>query len=120
MEAYKENRTIVLICLLISLIGLVLMLIANFLQEYQVKDISQISEKDEGKKVLVEGKIVSVYNAKSVLIGNLCSENNSCIKIAFMPDFNERFFVEKGKRMKIIGKVQLYEDELEIVAERFV
>lgn len=99
------KKLVLLTMVLMSL----LYLISQFLPYKEVK-ISDINMNMLNERVLVSGKISSVYHSKETTFLNLSQENNS-IKIVFFRNIN----FKKGENAIIKGVVQFYKNEIEII-----
>jgi len=101
----------------LAVLGIVILFIISYSYEAREVTISEISEEIKGERVIVCGRIDSSYIAKNVLIFTI--NDGAKIKgIVFNPGREEYSQIRKNSFVEIEGKVEIYENELEIVAER--
>jgi preprotein translocase subunit YajC len=94
------------ICLVISILGIFILLL--IISNLQPKKISNYSELAEGDYVHVTGKIISLKNYQDFSLIKL--DNNITITC------NCKFRV--NSTIKVIGKVELYQNNLQISADK--
>lgn len=116
----KELRNL---SVLISIFGVVLLyFVANNL-EPEVVRISDIEYKDVGKTVKITGKITSRYDSKGHIFLKV-SDGTSEILVPVFENLVKRLSIEekegfvKGKGIEVVGEVQEYNGELEIIPRR--
>ena len=96
-------------------IGIAILFLLNNLVQPEEKSISEIIEQDIGKFVQIKGRVSWVLQRESFVLFTL--ENRAKIKvIKFNPSKEEREAIVKNSFVEVIGKVQLYENGLEIAA----
>ena len=105
------------LALSLAVLGIVILFIVSYSYEARDVKISEISEEIKGERVIVCGRIESSYIAKNVLIFTI--NDGAKIKgVVFNPGREEYSLIRKNSFVEIEGKIEIYENELEIVAER--
>lgn len=104
------------IALGIAVLGLAVLFVSNFIYEARDVKISEITEESAGSKVIVCGRIGSSFLAKGVLIFTI-SDGSKIKGVVFNPGKEAFQLIRKNSFARIEGKIQIYEGELEIVAE---
>jgi RecJ-like exonuclease len=108
-----EERSLLKLCLMGSLLGMALMFVASRL----VKPIEvSISEVHEGMNLVsITGKVTSIYVSKGGTTFLTLDDGTSSIKAVAFRGVRVGE-VEEGDLVRIIGRIQLYRGELEIIA----
>ncbi|MFH1239992.1 MAG: OB-fold nucleic acid binding domain-containing protein [Candidatus Diapherotrites archaeon] len=105
------------LALSLAVLGIVVLFIVSYSYEAHSLKISEISEEIKGERVIVCGRIDSSYLATNVLIFTI--NDGAKIKgVVFNPGREEYSLIRKNSFVEIEGKIEIYENELEIVAER--
>lgn len=81
--------------------------------QIQEVNIGEIKSSWQGKNVIAEGKAVNVTRSGGHLFFDLTEKKNSILVV----DFNSNTDLEEGDTVEATGKVEVYEGELEIIAE---
>jgi DNA/RNA endonuclease YhcR with UshA esterase domain len=109
------------ICLVFIIIGLVGMVLFSQYSTPTAKRINEIGEEHVGKSIQVSGKISSI----SVNEGNIfidMSEGSDTITIIMFERTartqKESYNLSENQSITVFGKVSLYKEELEIVADK--
>jgi len=106
-----NEKTIFLIAIISSLVGIVAILILPFVFEIKVMEISEITEDLVGEKVSVSGIVEIKVNKDTI---SIIEVNDGSGKIEAV--FFEKIFFE-GEEAKITGTVDKYNGKLQIKAE---
>ena len=110
-----EDRTIKIVSLSLAIIGITGLGAVSLQSGYTPVNIYEISENMAGKKVVVNGTVHSSYVRENNLFMSL--EDSGIIKIVM---FNSGISASKGERAVVYGRVNVYKNELEIVAEKII
>lgn len=118
-----KDSSILKICFITSIIGLATIYIGTLLTEAKEVEISEINERDIGRLVKVKGKISWKYFSKK---GNLffkLKNKGEEIKVVVFKDLIDRLGIKgeeikKGKGVSVLGTVEKYKGEIEIIPER--
>lgn len=112
LREYWLNR-IALIC---GIIGTIIVFYYSLLVKPIPLSIGEINESIMEKRVEINGRVDWRYEKNSVLLFNLFDGNRVKV-VKFQPSAGEKFLVQKNSFLKVVGRVQEYKGELEIVAE---
>ncbi len=110
-----EDKTIKIISLTMALVGIIGLAVISLQSGYTPTNIYEISESMIGKKVVVNGTIRSLSIKENNLFMSL--EDSGIIKIVM---FNSDIRANAGNRAVVYGRVNVYKNELEIVAEKII
>ncbi len=110
-----EDRTLRILSLIMAAIGAVGLSVVSLQNTYTEVAIYEISERMIGKNIVINGTVVSASTSD----GNtfITAEDAGRIKVVL---FNTELPVKRGDRISAYGKVNVYKNELEIVAEKIV
>ena len=104
------------VALACGIAGTLLLLYYSVLVSPMEMKISEIGGETIGQRVQVQGTVSWSNEKNSVLIFTL-SDGNSIKGVVFGPGAVERILLEKGSRVSVVGRVEKYNGELEIVTE---
>ena len=107
-----NQKQIYKISVFLSIIGLTLMYASSQYLEPEKVDVEDIEESSSGKVLEVEGTALNVTNSGSNLFMDLKDSSGSILVVQFDSDRS----VSEGDPVSVIGSVELYEGELEIIA----
>lgn len=111
-----KDKNLLRISILTSIIGLIsLFFITSFTQAQTIR-ISDIDDSYIGKTVSVQGEITSIFNAKGHYFISL--KDGQTIKVVIFSNNADKLNVhslEKGDKIDVLGKVDKYKGELEIL-----
>lgn len=105
-KAYKISAAL-------AIIGLTLMYASSIYIQIEEVDAAEIKSSWQGKNVVAEGEAVNVTRSDEHLFFDLKDETGSILVV----DFNSRTSLSRGEEVEVTGKVEVYEGELEIIAE---
>ena len=110
-----KDSTLLKISLIWSTIGIFLLL---FISEYTEPPKVKINNLEEnlGKKVTIEGKVLS-FNSKQKVTFIEVEDNTGKINVITFDKINT---IRKNTKVKITGKVELYKGNLELVANKII
>lgn len=115
MEIMKE-KTLIIISSICFLTGILIMFsLAQFLSIDEIV-INKITKEDLTKKVKIRGVVKNIIDTESVAIIKV-SEEASIDVILFKED-NESIGLKAGEIIEVIGSVEEYEENLEIIGQR--
>ena len=112
-----HEKTLEKISLIISIIGILIVLIISETYNLKTISISLIDESFIDKSVKVEGYITEVRSAKEIIVFNL-KDSSDEIKVIIFDNYDLPLF--KGQKISVIGKIQQYKGDLEIIADEVV
>ncbi|MBI2172748.1 MAG: hypothetical protein HYT73_00870 [Candidatus Aenigmarchaeota archaeon] len=110
-----EDRMIKIISLSLAVIGIAGLAIISVQNDYSPTKIYEISDEMIGKNIIVNGTVLS----SRISDGNsfMYIEDLGTIKIVM---FNAKIRADIGDKATVYGRVNVYKNELEIVAEKIV
>ncbi len=111
-----KNKTLTLVSLIISLIGIsLLFLIAKTSnpEELTISEILSNTEDHLGKEITTQGTIIKATYKENINFLNI-KDNSSKLLIVFFDD--PKIQLKKNNIIKVTGKLQFYESKLEILA----
>jgi hypothetical protein len=106
-----KEKDIVIICFIISLIGLILFFI-TYKPEFEYKTINQMLTK-EGTKGIVFGKVTFILKQEPLIF---FIENDNSAKVFY----NSLIDIKKDDIVTIYGETKIYNGEKEIVALKVI
>lgn len=107
-----NEKTFLKIAIFTSLIGILILLFIVETTEIPLSKISGITNDKIGQQVKIQGFISSIKSISSSTILTI-SDTTSNIKVSF---FSQNVGLYKGDYIEVIGKVQEYQNNLEILA----
>ncbi len=110
-----EDKTLIKLCILSASIGLVLLIIISDKLEIPTANIASISKKDINKAIQIKGTIDEAINKGTISIAKI-EDKTGKIEVILFKSSNLR--LKKGSFVKIDGKVSLYNQKLQIIAEK--
>lgn len=113
LREYWLNR----VALACGIAGAIILFYYSLLVTPEAVSISEINEEMLGDRVEVEARVEWRFEKNSVLMFTL-DDGNKIKAVRFSPNAVERFAVQKNAFLKVVGRVQKYRGELEIIAER--
>jgi DNA/RNA endonuclease YhcR with UshA esterase domain len=109
-----KEKTLLKTALVVSLVGvLVLFFISKFV-EVEERYIGDITIEDLDKNVKVIGTVSKVIDTEKVMIMDVSQPQN--LKVVVFKD--KDISLKKGDYIEVLGKVEEYEGELEIIGDR--
>ncbi len=102
------------LCVLSTLIGIILLIIISDKLDVPTSTISSLSKEDINNQVKVKGIVNQVVNKESIIILNLKDASSSIKVVLFNPKESK---IKKNSFVEVDGKISLYEDKLEIIAD---
>lgn len=108
-----KQKTVYKISVFLAVIGLTLMYASSLYIETEKSDIGDIEKSWTGRTVKIEGNITS-YSRSG---GNAFMDVKDTSGSIFVVDFESDTDLEEGDRVEVTGNVELYEGELEVIAE---
>lgn len=109
-----EDKHLKMISLAIAVAGALGLAVISLQNEYTPANIYEINEKMLGKKIYVNGTVISFSETENAVFMTL--ENGGRIKAVFF----DRVYAKKGSNAVVYGKVNIYKNELEIVGEKII
>ncbi|MBW2976576.1 exodeoxyribonuclease VII large subunit [Candidatus Woesearchaeota archaeon] len=111
-----KEKTLLKIALICSLSGLlILFLISNNL-EIKEKNIEKITLDNKDEFVKLTGTVSNIIDTEKVAIIEIVQPQK--ITVVMFKNENITVPIQKGSEVEVIGKVDEYEGQLEIIAER--
>jgi DNA/RNA endonuclease YhcR with UshA esterase domain len=111
-----KDRKLLVIALVWSLIGIFLLILAALFSEPEKVLISNLEE-NLGKTVIVDGEITRATYRENVAFIDLKDETGEITVVLFK---EPAYQVTTGDLIAVKGKVQTYQDELELVADEII
>lgn len=114
-----SDKKLTYISLLVSVAGLIMLVLITTSIEPKEIAISQISGELSGQDVDVRGIVISVFSENGNI--HLMLGDSAKIRVVMFSSDAEKqpwvYDIQKGDRISVIGKVQIYRNELEILAK---
>ncbi len=105
------------ISLLIAVLGIFLLFFMESSFQPKQFSIGEISAKDLGSTVSVNGKIDWFKKANSALLFGL-NDGNKISAVIFSPKQSVVEIFKKGILVNVVGKVSLFNEKLELIVEK--
>jgi len=106
--------------LAIAVIGIIILFFIVQLTELLVVRITEINEAMSGQNIITEGKVSSFSTKEGHIFLTLSDERE--IKIVMFKDRAEEneiaYELKNDDKIRVEGKVSIYRDELEVIAEK--
>ncbi len=102
------------ICIISSIIGIILLVLVSNKLDIPSSNISSIDKADLNKQVKIKGYIKKITNKESLSILEIEDKTSSITVVMFKP---EKISLEKNSFVEIYGKVSVYNEQLQIIAE---
>lgn len=106
-----EDKSLIKICLFISLTGIITLAILSYYQE--PGSSSSISSKDIDKIVKINGEIKYLRETKGTYKLTIDDTKVTVFK-------TKKLELKKGDYVEITGKVQEYKNQLEVIADKII
>lgn len=108
-----KHRSAYKICVFLAIIGLGIMYASSLYISPEKAIISEIDKSWSGKNVEISGKVISFSSSGKNIFMRL-NDSTGDIKVV---QFESEFSAKKGEKVNVTGTVELYQGELEIIAE---
>ncbi len=102
------------ICIISAILGIILLVIIADKVSIPSSAIGSLTKQDLNKAVTIKGTVKSITNKETIAIFNIEDKTGSIKAVAFKPN---NLTIKKGSFIELEGKLNLYEDNLEIYAE---
>ena len=103
------------LCIISTALGIILLIIVSDKVGPPKSSISSITERDINKAVVINGMIESITNKGSALaLLEVRDSKSSITVVAFKPEENN---IKKGDFVEISGRVSVYKNNLQIIAD---
>lgn len=109
-----KQRTFFYLCLTVSLLGLGIVYAADSIQELEETELKNVDRSMVGETVIVSGTVQNSFFRNGNLFFKL-ENNNTVIPVV---KFDSEVNPDDGKKVEVEGTVELYEGELEIIADK--
>src|SRR3989338_11681111 len=110
-----SERKLMRISLLASIAGIIMIFIAGQLSA-QVIEIWRLTERDEGKQVVVNGTISSLRIDGNIFFKLNDGTGNITVVMFERTARNKNIELQNGDSAEVRGQVNIYKSELEIIA----
>ncbi|HLC58806.1 MAG TPA: OB-fold nucleic acid binding domain-containing protein [Candidatus Nanoarchaeia archaeon] len=110
-----EDKLIIKLCVFTTILGLILLVIISNKLEAPTKEISQISKKDINKSAKITGFVKKIMIKTTVATITLEDKTGTIQVVMFKP---ENLKIKTGSLVEIEGKISLYEDQIQVYAEK--
>ena len=111
-----REKTLLKVALIVSLIGLLVLYIISDNIAIKEKTLEKITLENKDEMVKVRGVVSRVTDTEKVTIMEITQPTE--ITIVLFKAENKTTPIEEGNEVEIIGKVDDYEGNLEIIAQR--
>jgi DNA/RNA endonuclease YhcR with UshA esterase domain len=111
-----KEKTLLKIALIVSLVGLAVLYFASNNLSLDESRIEKITLENKDDFVKVKGVVSKVIDSDKAAIIDIMQPNT--IKVVLFKADNKPTTIKEGQEVEIIGKVDEYDGELEIIAHR--
>ena len=111
-----EEKTLLKIALIISLLGLLGLYMVSENVEIKEKTIEKITLENKDEFVRLGGIVNKVYKADKALIIEIMQPQK--ITVVLFNNENKTTKISEGNEVEIFGKVDEYEGKMEVIADR--
>ena len=111
-----KEKNLLKIALICSVVGILILFIVSQNISVEEKTISRITFEDMDKKVKIKGFVENVIDTEKVVIINVVQPQN--MDVVLFKEENETIDVKKDDLIEVIGKVEEYKGELEVIGQR--
>ena len=111
-----KEKNLLKVALICSLVGIVALYFISENIEIKQKNIEKITLDDINKNVKVKGVVKDLFENEKVMI--ITIEQPQDMTIVLFKSKNESVGINKGSNIEVIGKVDEYEGELEIIGNK--
>jgi len=111
-----KEKNLLRIALICSLIGILVLFIVSNNISVQEKTISRITIEDVDKKVKVKGFVEKVVDTEKVMIIKVVQPQD--MDVILFKEENETIDIKEEDFIEVIGKVEEYKGELEVIGQR--
>ncbi len=108
-----RDETLLKLSIFASVIGILLIVFITQTMEVKAVKISDIKKSMSGDKIITYGYVNSVYEKSGNMFINIADNASEILVVAFKNHFN----IKKGDYIKVKGKVNIYKNRLEIIAD---
>lgn len=112
-----KDSTLLKISLILSITGIFVLLFLLEFQEIKSTEIQNITKSKLETQVKIQGIITSIKETPGLYILNV-KDNSSIIPIIIFKETS--LTLEKNMQVEITGKVQEYQNKLEIIADEII
>lgn len=117
-----DERNLLKLCLICSVIGLVALFFGVQLKEAKAIEISEINKEKIGEEVIVEGRVTNKYYNGEHLFFDLEGDKEKIDVVIFQDDIEkgniEPEKIKESDKIRVTGKIEIYNGELEIIGNR--
>ena len=110
-----EDETLITISLSVAIFGIIILLLFSFYDKIPEKNFNEITSKDVGSQVKVNGTIKQIYMHNNSLTLKIKQE---CLMDVMLFEKNTNFSI--GENVVVSGKIQEYNGKQEIIADKIV
>ena len=111
-----KEKLLLKIALIVSLIGITSLYLISSNIEIDLKSIEKITFDDIDKNVKVQGIVNDMFENDKVMIIDVVQPTE--ITVVLFKRKNQSISISKGDNIEVIGKVDEYEGNLEIIGNR--
>ncbi len=111
-----KEKNLLKVALICSLVGIVALYLISENMEIKQRNIEKITIDDIDKNVKVKGVVKGLFENDKVMI--ITIEQPQDMKVVLFKSKNESIGIFEGNEIEVIGKVDEYEGELEIIGNR--
>ena len=111
-----KEKNLLKIALICSLLGLLILYLVSNNIEIKEKNIEKITLDNKDEFVNIKGTISNIVNTEKVNIIKILQPQE--ITVVLFKNENKTTTIQQGNEIEVIGKVDEYEDKIEIIADR--
>ena len=109
-----KEKTLFKTALIVSMVGVIVLFFFSEFSGLEEMDIKEITIEDLDKNVKVIGAVTKVIDTDKVIIMDIAQQEE--LKVVVFKDKN--ISLKKGDYIEVLGTVEEYEGELEIIGDR--
>ena len=110
-----KESTLLKISLICSILGILVLLVISNNLEVDEKTISELDESDIGSSVRLDGIVTNFQNRGAVILIDIAQLEEMQVVI-----FNANLTLNKGDYIEVIGKIDEYEGNQQLIADKIV
>ena len=111
-----KEKTLLKVALIVSLLGLLILYLISDNLEIKEKNIEKITIDNKDEFVKIKGTVSNIVDTEKVTIMEILQPQE--ITVVFFKNEDKTINIQQGNEVEVIGKVDEYEGNLEIIADR--
>ena len=112
-----KNKTLLIISLIISILGILVLLLIMNLKYENLIEISAINKALLDKNIQIQGEITKIKNQDNLQILTI-KDNTGKINAVLYKNTNQKINLNENQTIILHGKIKEYNSQLEIIADK--